>query len=253
MKAQASPAAQLRFLQRLAPGARNERPAVRAALPSRFAASDAQGLLTEQVSELQADAAELGMEQHSAPSRAARDLRSPTREITEPAAPPAQHASPMHALTASQTPPPGWPSPQNFSLEPAASFAAAVDAALGTPPRPMRAAAASDAFDPRAAWLARRDPEPDAHPLPQSLLDAAPSPIDVHAPLRESAVAYGKASSHASTPAPAVVHVTIDRIDVHTPASAVAAPALPKPRSPSMLSLSDYLRQNDRARGGGRP
>lgn len=74
---------------------------------------------------------------------------------------------------------------------------------------------------------------------------------DTRPPLRDIAVAQRAASLRAE--APAVVHVTIDRIDVRAPGTAAPSERRlnPKPRTASTVSLSDYLRQHERSRNGG--
>lgn len=73
---------------------------------------------------------------------------------------------------------------------------------------------------------------------------------EIRPPLSDNTVAQRFSAQRPE--APAIVHVTIDRIDVRMPAAAQASQQpTPKPRAASAVALGDYLRQRDRARNGG--
>ena len=68
------------------------------------------------------------------------------------------------------------------------------------------------------------------------------------APMSEAAVAQRTARS---AERPAIVHVTIDRIDVRAPATQSRPVATPKARPASRVSLADYLRGDTGRNGDG--
>jgi hypothetical protein len=72
----------------------------------------------------------------------------------------------------------------------------------------------------------------------------APSPLPLPL-LREPAVAQGRARARAAQPA--VVHVTIDRIDVRAPAAPPSPKGAGKRAVPPAGALADYLTQRQRA------
>jgi hypothetical protein len=112
--------------------------------------------------------------------------------------------------------------------------------------RPLRGNV--EAVSPEAK-LPRRDAEPPLRPLMMPLASVARPSVDARAPLRESTVAQRSTAQRGETPA--VVHVTIDRVDVRTPGTATPSRLSPKPRASSTVSLSEYLHQRDRSRNGG--
>lgn len=117
--------------------------------------------------------------------------------------------------------------------------APSVPAAAQPHPGPVPAAAPPHAAGPvRAAAVAATDTSPDRLPL-----GATP-----HRPLSEAAVASRVSTAPAPRP---VVRVSIDRIEVRAPAAKPAPAPAPRARAAApSVSLADYLRQGDAARGG---
>lgn len=118
-------------------------------------------------------------------------------------------------------------------------------------PGPQSGVAASAAAGQREPAMPAHRPALEAAPPTAPLLaDRSRPALDVRPPLRESAVAQRAVLPQAEKPA--VVHVTIDRVDVRAPSPAVERRSSPRKRSASTVSLDDYLRQRERPRGGSR-
>ncbi len=233
----------VRFLQRLAPHAGEAAAAVRAALPSRFAPGDASELVVESATPPAGDGA-------AAPR--SEPVASPTPQVEQAAtvvtvdsARVVQQSVAKHELAPSRLRP--LAEREESAKAPARTKCAA--AAPTLPERPSRAKA--DAGTQPRPQAARSIPQPAPNPaaISKSFAAMARPAVDIRPPLRESAVALRTAPARSE--ALAVVHVTIDRIDVHTPTPGPLTPRQPpKPRASSTVSLSDYLRQRDRARHG---
>lgn len=144
-----------------------------------------------------------------------------------------------------------------YTPRPAARAVAPQDSTAPVVPR--------DAITPVLPTAARTDPTPApiAHrhvdpagdrpappPLPEAAAPAAALPAPRLAPTPGPLSAAALAQRPLAAPAPPVIHVTIDRLDVRlpTPAPAPAAVAAPR-RAAATLPLADYLRQR---RGGAR-
>jgi hypothetical protein len=233
-----SSTAPMRFLERLAPGARAA--IVRAALPSRFAPRAAPEPLAEQAFNPQVEG------------------RTAASSAELPPAPRAEHVAPSVGVSAAPVTLHFRRAPATSSdSEPVRSPARAVSeiptaltpttiarvASMASPPQSLRGA--------RERTSTAR-PEVTLHASgPIAAREPLPAPADVRPPLRESALA-GRAARHSE--APDVVHVTIDRIDVRMPAAARPAQRRDsKPRATSTVALGDYLRRRDGPRSEGGP
>jgi len=238
----------LRFFERLAPGARQASPAVRAALPPRFAPGDSAGALSEEAKDVAARPGEPARQRQgdvaaAAPPQAER--RSEERLLSAPLA---QSRRPSLA----DAPDKSRPQSAAHPLDPAVLGIkdAAGNVHAEAPSRPLQrgiAARVAEADPPRAA---SRSIETSIESTDASFDASAWPAAEIQAPLSEAAVAQRAAPARAE--APTVVHVNIDRVDVRMPVAPAAAPKLtPKPRGASTVSLGDYLRQRDRGRSGG--
>ncbi|HMN20309.1 MAG TPA: hypothetical protein PKA16_02840 [Ottowia sp.] len=250
-------AASLPFLARLAPSARAAAPGVHAALPSRFAASGAPEPLVEQVSEIPADT-------QSRTSRQRPDAATP-RTTMHLAGVPSSPLVRRSAVDARERPfRPAVPGaagapgavPEAAAQRQTSSAARGAVGAIGSPslepPRHMAESVGSTQHgSPRPAFRPVAEASPPVHRvLPPAEARADPG---VRAPLRETVVAQRIAPQRAAD-APTVVHVTIDRVDVRVPSPQPVEPRVEsRRRSPSTVSLGDYLRQRERSSGGGTP
>jgi hypothetical protein len=235
-------AARIAFLERLAPGVAGQS-TVRPALPPRFAPTPPEG--------------PFGNDLASALPVVSRDRPGAASEQR------VGHESALDAPQSDGRPQPLIPTPPIAALPMSSTqpdlvvtgpLPAAPPSAMMASPRPVVLASATR--DARVPPLGR-DPEHGSTPpgavdvQPVSEAAASTSLVDARAPLREIIVRQRAAieASHA----PTEVHMTIDRIDVRAPAAAIGRPAGPASqtrRAPS-LSLADYLREREQARGSG--
>ncbi|WP_224079152.1 hypothetical protein [Cupriavidus laharis] len=229
------------FLARLAPGARQAGAPVRAALPSRFEPPDTADATPELAL---APAAQDDGTSRDAPQPMPADLRqamppavgnvaaAPSRaSAVTPVRTPAMPVQTREASPAVQPGTPQLPVRETATMPPAPVRHEAAMPAIAVPAVPPRASSA-------AAMPAKAPPagEPRAAPATRP-------------PLREGAVAQRAASARREEPA--VVHVTIDRVDVHMPGPAPQQRAAQaKPRAAPAVPLEDYLRQRGRPRKG---
>jgi len=236
----------IRFLEQLAPAAATAGAHVYAPVPPRFAPF---------ASELQPDE-----EQRSVPAAPDAEVQSSSRQSAPRVTPTIDVAAPTTAAAERTRSPEVSRSdsargavPAHASAPVAAAHATPMNASATPLPLASPAWAASSMAAPRIGGSRPRNAAP-------SVIESAPSRRKAEAshtavvrpPLRERTVAQVSAPPR-SEPHP-VVHVTIDRIEVRAPAARPAASAGPKskPRTPSSKSLSDYLRERDRA-GGSAP
>ena len=228
------------FLRRLAPPREGDLSRAVAVLPSRFAGEvplrstpapgEAAGSFDDALPPADAQTPPPRLQRaHPAPAEAVPAVQ---RTVLHPvpvtaaqpgtgAAAPARHAPPRDPM------PPAQPNPPAAKVDGASAPARREAVARGEPAVPPAR--------PRAA----------ASATPAATRPAIAPPIAN--PLSPRTVA---ARAQAAEPPRPVIHVTIDRIDVRTPAAPARAPAPAKPRAAApSVSLADYLRGSAR-RGG---
>jgi hypothetical protein len=231
----------VRFLEQLMPSGLDTLAAVRAALPARFAPP---GFTTHPGDENAiGEVGDIARAERGVPPTdvRARD-EAHSRGAIKPAAPLPPVAPPRWPLGAAALSPDaaGGRGGESHSDAPRAP-----DGIQGSP-SPMVAATPIAAPSPRShssAEIAVGRTAASAGTMTRGETTAA-----ARAPLRAQTRAHRAALSGEQ---PTIVHVTIDRIDVRAPAaSAPSERPAPKKRSGLSQSLSDYLRQRDRAQGG---
>jgi hypothetical protein len=237
-------AARIPFLEQLAP-ANLKQSAVRPVLPSRFAPASAEGLPGELTAAVVTDPPpEISGDRLA--GRSERQFGQGSADAPRPAG--AAH-SPLQAPAITGLPaPPSRPELAAVGPIPRAASAEAMarrgPVVLPSGKRGEETPSFNRPVERRVTKAAdlRLTAEPVA---PPAYL------VDPQAPLREIVVRHRAATE--TSRAPAEIHVTIDRIDVRAPAAAAAEPAGPASRArraPS-LSLVDYLREREQARGSG--
>jgi hypothetical protein len=201
--------------------------AARVALPPRFAPRPA---LLEQSAEATLEAAEKGRETAVAPA-AARSVLGRT--------------APLGAIPAAEGhgQPPN-PEPISFKADIHVDSTPSPEQPLSGRrlPRPPLPAATPPLIVPH-------DDQPSRDAAPPAIDRAVAAPLvsrrasttSLAAPLSPSARAARTPSSPQATPAPTIVHVTIDRIDVRAPAASPSLVPTKRARPQPAVSLADYL------------
>jgi len=217
------------FLARLAPGAREGASGVRAALPSRFAP---------------AEAVEAQVEQH--PIAKAPDAFAESAPAVVRLRPGAPEAMETLAERAAPRPKPAFERilarPQRDPMPMSISVPLSVPAI-----QPIAAGRQADPdHEPAPSVMAAAHAEPARASV--AVPAAAPRPrarVEVRPPLRESTVAQRSEAPRAEA-SPAVVHVSIDRIDLRVPAPPPPErPAAAARSRGATMPLADYLRRRE--------
>jgi hypothetical protein len=231
------------FLHRLHPGRALEPGAVRADIAPRFAPP---APLPAVAAVAWPAAAPAARAETAMPAE--RDVPRPPVEPMAAAPATAPSVTPLPPVTVMKTPLPAPALPQHES-DTAREPALAAQAAPASPAHAIErtvqhqsgsvatgAAAPAAAATPVVTVVAPAGPRAVDTPVQRSNTARAPSP---QAPLRAAAV-----PRTAAAPAPTVVRVSIDRLDVRLPVepAAAAPPAARRPRSGAGPSLGDYLR-----------
>jgi hypothetical protein len=231
----------IRFLERLAPAATTTGAQVYAPAPPRFA---------PWTPELQPDEEQVSVP--AAPDRETSD-QSPSRVTPAMNVRPTAAAAVERARSSIVVAAPrsdsnrAAPPEQSNALTSVIARDSTMNVSATPSPAASGAPAASSVAAPRASASRSRSPALSviASAPPRSEAELSDAAV-ARPPLRERTVAQVSAQPRAERQP--VVHVTIDRIEVRSPAARPAASAAPKskPRTPSSKALGDYLRERDR-------